>query len=128
LLLFLSSGLINSMVSEVRKCRSTVVMQLYVGNLPYSATEAEVRALFEQCGTVLSIKLVMDRDTGQPKGFGFVEMEDAAAQAAMQKLNGADCGGRPMRVNEAHERGAGGRGGRGGDRGDRGGGGRPQRW
>ena len=76
--------------------------KLYVGNLPFSATEEEITTKFAACGTVESAKLITDRDTGRSKGFGFVEMSsDAEAQAAIQKLNGQDYGGRPMTVNEA---------------------------
>lgn len=77
---------------------------IYVGNLPFSATEAEVRKLFEQHGTVDSVKLVNDRETGRPRGFGFVDMPTTDAQTAIQHTNGLDMGGRPLRVNEARER------------------------
>jgi RNA recognition motif-containing protein len=77
---------------------------IYVGNLPFSATEDQVRALFEQYGTVQSVKLINDRETGRPRGFAFVEMEASAAAAAIQHLNGADMGGRALRINEAQER------------------------
>ena len=77
---------------------------IYVGNLPFSATEAEVRGLFEQHGTVQSVKLVNDRETGRPRGFGFVEMPPADAQKAIEHTNGFQMGGRPLRVNEARER------------------------
>ena len=92
---------------------------IYVGNLPFTASEEEVRSKFEQYGTVQSVKLISDRETGRPRGFGFVEMDQGAAQKAIQELNGKDMGGRPLRVNEAQERqprqqggGGGGRGGR----------------
>ena len=103
--------------------------KLYVGNLPYSATEEELTEKFSACGTVESAKLITDRDTGRSKGFGFVEMgTNAEAQAAIDTLNGADYGGRPMKVNEAkpQERrpGGGGGGGHGGYGGGGGGGGR----
>jgi RNA recognition motif-containing protein len=76
--------------------------KLYVGNLPYSATEQGLTDKFADCGTVDSAKLITDRDTGQSKGFGFVEMSsDAEAQKAIQALNGQDYEGRPMTVNEA---------------------------
>jgi RNA recognition motif-containing protein len=76
--------------------------KLYVGNLPFSATEEEIAAKFSACGKVESAKLIIDRDTGRSKGFGFVEMSsDAEARAAIEKLNGQDYGGRPMTVNEA---------------------------
>jgi RNA recognition motif-containing protein len=77
---------------------------IYVGNLPFSATENEVRALFEQHGTVQSVKLVNDRETGRPRGFGFVEMPSSDAPTAIQHMNGFEMGGRPLRVNEARER------------------------
>ena len=100
--------------------------KIYVGNLPFSANESEVRELFAQHGTVESVSLITDRETGRPRGFGFVEMSRADASRAIQNLNGKDLGGRPLRVNEAQERGAGGGGGGGGPRG--GGGGGPKRW
>ena len=80
--------------------------KLYVGNLPFSATEDTVRSAFAAHGAVESIALVTDRTTGQPRGFGFVEMSSGDASKAMQALNGADFGGRPLKVNEAQDRGA----------------------
>jgi RNA recognition motif-containing protein len=74
---------------------------LYVGNLPWSATEDEVRNLFASHGSVSSVKLVSDRETGRARGFGFVEMDDADALAAVEALNGTNFGGRTLRVNEA---------------------------
>jgi hypothetical protein len=74
---------------------------LYVGNLPWSATEEEVRSLFAAHGTVNSVKLVSDRETGRARGFGFVEMEAADASGAMEALDGSNFGGRTLRVNEA---------------------------
>ena len=74
---------------------------LYVGNLPWSATEEEVRNLFATHGNVSSVKLVSDRETGRARGFGFVEMDDADASAAVEALNGTNFGGRTLRVNEA---------------------------
>jgi RNA recognition motif-containing protein len=97
--------------------------KIYVGNLPFSATDSEVRELFAQHGTVESVSLITDRETGRPRGFGFVEMSRADASRAIQNLNGKDLGGRPLRVNEAQERTG---GGGGGNRG--GGGGAPKRW
>jgi len=94
------------------------VTKIYVGNLPFSATEDSVRALFAPHGTVEKISLINDRDTGQPRGFGFVEMSNADASRAIQALNGADFGGRPLKINEAQDRAAGGGGG-GGNRGPR---------
>ena len=78
--------------------------KIYVGNLPFSADEAAVRALFSQHGTVESVALPTDRETGRPRGFGFVEMDDAAADAAIQALQGQDFGGRSLNVNEARPR------------------------
>src|ERR1700730_15216611 len=77
---------------------------LYVGNLPFNATEADVKALFERHGQVDSVKLINDRETGKPRGFGFVDMAPNEAQAAIQALNGFQMSGRPLRVNEAQER------------------------
>jgi RNA recognition motif-containing protein len=106
--------------------------KIYVGNLPFSATEAEIRTLFSQHGTVESVSLPTDRETGRPRGFGFVEMSQADASRAIQALNGQDLGGRPLRVNEAQDKprgGGGGGGGRGGSGGGhRGGGGGGGRW
>ena len=95
--------------------------KLYVGNLPYSATDASVRTAFSAHGTVETVSLITDRDTGRPRGFGFVEMSRADASRAIQNLNGKELGGRPLRVNEAQERSG---GGGGGNRG----GGAPKRW
>jgi RNA recognition motif-containing protein len=97
--------------------------KLYVGNLPFSTTEAELRSLFEKHGTVESVNVITDRETGRPRGFAFVEMEASAAEAAMQALDGRELGGRTLRVNEANERRPGGGGGGGGGRGPGGGGG-----
>jgi cold-inducible RNA-binding protein len=89
--------------------------KIYVGNLPFSASESEVRDLFAQHGTVESVSLITDRETGKPRGFGFVEMSRADASRAIQNLNGKELGGRALRVNEAQERtGGGGRDRRGG--------------
>lgn len=93
-------------------------MKIYVGNLPFTADENAVRELFAQHGTVESVSLITDRDTGRPRGFGFVQMPTADAQRAIQNLNGKQMGGRPLRVNEAQERE---RNGGGGPRG-------PKRW
>ena len=100
--------------------------KLYVGNLPYTATDSDLQSMFEAHGAVQSAQVVMDRDTGRSKGFGFVEMEtNEAAQAAISALNGQDFAGRSLTVNEARpreERGGGGGGGRGGYGGGGGGG------
>ncbi|HWG77207.1 MAG TPA: RNA-binding protein [Steroidobacteraceae bacterium] len=100
--------------------------KIYVGNLPFSANETEVRALFSQHGTVESVSLPTDRETGRPRGFGFVEMSQADAARAIQSLNGYSMNGRPLRVNEAQDKprtGGGRPGGGGGGGGYRGGGG-----
>jgi RNA recognition motif-containing protein len=89
--------------------------KLYVGNLPFSTTEDELRAVFERHGSVDSVNVITDRETGRSRGFAFIEMEDAsAADEAMRALDGSDMGGRNLRVNEAKERARGGRGGGGG--------------
>ena len=79
-------------------------MNIYVGNLPFSATESSVRELFERHGPVASVTLPTDRDTGRVRGFGFVEMDDMDAPKAIAALNGEDFGGRDLRVNQARER------------------------
>jgi RNA recognition motif-containing protein len=79
---------------------------IHVGNLSFSATEAEVRSLFEQFGKVETVKIVTDRDTGQPRGFAFVDMPGADAQDAIQHTNGFEMNGRVLRVSEARERAA----------------------
>jgi RNA recognition motif-containing protein len=78
--------------------------KLYVGNLPFTATEDSVRALFAQHGAIDSLALITDRETGNPRGFGFIEMANADAARAMQALNGADFEGRPLRINEAQNK------------------------
>jgi RNA recognition motif-containing protein len=101
--------------------------KLYVGNLPYSATSEELNQLFGTHGAVKSADVIMDRETGRSKGFGFVEMgSEAEAKAAIAALNGHQLGGRALTVNEAkprEDRGGGFRGGGGGFGGGRGGGG-----
>lgn len=97
-------------------------MKLYVGNLPFSASEDEIREAFEAFGTVDDVALIMDRDTGRPRGFAFVTMEnDEEGQAAIDGMNEANFAGRPLKVNEARPREE--RGGGGGYRGGGGGGG-----
>jgi len=102
--------------------------RLYVGNLPYTVTELELRDLFGGIGSVAEVKVVMDRETGRPRGFGFVEMStDSEAKSAIDQLNGRELQGRTITVKEAEARsGGGGGGGYGGGGG--GGGGRRQRW
>jgi RNA recognition motif-containing protein len=98
--------------------------KLYVGNLPYSATDASLREAFSASGTVDSVTVITDRDTGQSKGFAFVEMSsDAEAQRAMQAMNGQTIDGRQIKVNEAKPKGSGGGGGGRRDGGGYGGGG-----
>jgi RNA recognition motif-containing protein len=89
--------------------------KLYVGNLSYDVTDSALEALFAAHGAVQSAQVIMDRDTGRSKGFGFVEMgSDAEAQAAIAALNGTQQGGRSLTVNEARPKEGGGGGGRGG--------------
>jgi RNA recognition motif-containing protein len=89
--------------------------RLYVGNLAYSVTEADLREVFTEAGTVADVKVVLDRESGRPRGFAFVEMStDDEAAKAMQTLNGREIQGRAISVSEARERGAGGGGGGGG--------------
>jgi RNA recognition motif-containing protein len=109
--------------------------KIYVGNLPWSTTSAELEQMFSEHGAVRSAEVISDRETGRSRGFGFVEMEtEEGMNQAVQALNGRDMGGRPLTVNEARERtprssgggyggGGGGYGGGGGGRGGRGGGG-----
>jgi RNA recognition motif-containing protein len=92
--------------------------KIYIGNLPFSSTEDELRTVFERHGDVASVNVITDRETGRPRGFAFVEMDDAsAADDAIRALDGSELGGRSIRVNEAQDRrGGGGGGGRGRDR------------
>lgn len=96
----------------------SVSMKLYVGNLPYNASEDDLRTLFSQHGSVDSVAIITDRDTGRSKGFGFVEFgNDEEAKNAIQGLSGQEYGGRALTVNEARPKtGGGGRGGFGGGR------------
>jgi RNA recognition motif-containing protein len=103
-------------------CECLLMSKIYVGNLPFTADENAVRELFAQHGTVESVALINDRETGRPRGFGFVEMPRADAARAIQNLNGQNMGGRPLKVNEAQDKPAGNRGGGGG------GGGGQRRW
>lgn len=104
-----------------------MVKKLFVGNLSFSITENELRDLFAQHGQVHSVKLINDRETGRPRGFGFIEMDGDAALTAMQAIDGKDIGGRSIRVNEAQERTQSDRGGFGGGGGGGGRGGRSDR-
>jgi RNA recognition motif-containing protein len=79
--------------------------KIYVGNLPFSSTEDELRTAFAAHGDVVSVNLIMDRETGRPRGFGFVEMADStAASNAIRALDGSELGGRNLRVNEAEDK------------------------
>ena len=79
--------------------------KIYVGNLPFSSTEADLKEAFGRHGGVESVNIITDRDTGRPRGFAFVEMEDAnAAEDAIRALDGTDFGGRNIRVNEAQDK------------------------
>jgi len=87
--------------------------KIYVGNLPFSATESQVRDLFSKHGSVQSVALIMDKETGRPRGFGFVEIDDSGLAAALKALDGHEMDGRALKVNEAQDkpRGNGGSGG-----------------
>ena len=78
--------------------------KIYVGNLPFTATDDTVRALFTQHGVVDSVALISDRETGRPRGFGFVEMPRSDAARAIQNLNGQDMDGRALKVNQAQDK------------------------
>ena len=109
----------ESMLAVGASWESEMPKRIYVGNLPFSASEDDIRQLFEQHGTVHSVALVTDRDTGRPRGFGFVELGDEDADKAIQQFNGTELDGRALTVNEARpqvsrDSGGGGRGGRGG--------------
>jgi cold-inducible RNA-binding protein len=84
--------------------REILMTKLYVGNLPFTATEEAVRNLFAPHGTVEKLSLINDRETGRPRGFGFVEMSSADAARAMQALNGKDFDGRSLKINEAQDK------------------------
>ena len=89
--------------------------KLYVGNLPFSSTEEDLRSVFERHGSVDSVNVITDRETGRPRGFAFVEMsEESTASEAIRALDGTDLGGRNIKVNEAQDRQRGGGGGGGG--------------
>jgi RNA recognition motif-containing protein len=107
--------------------KESKMKNIFVGNLSFGATEDAVRSMFEAYGAVDRVSIVTDRETGQPRGFGFVEMSnDGEGQKAIDSLNGRDLDGRTLNVNEARpktDRPSGGGGGRGGNRGGNGGGG-----
>lgn len=93
--------------------------KLYVGNLSFNSTEEDIRTQFANFGEVMSVSLITDRDTGRLRGFGFVEMDEEGARAAIEGMDGKDFDGRTLKVNEAQDKprsGGGGGGGRGGDR------------
>ena len=102
--------------------------KLYLGNLPFTANEDEIRQMLGEYGEVQSVALPTDRETGRPRGFGFAEMDDDGAQKAIAGLDGTDFGGRSLRVNEAKPREPRGGGGGGGGYGGGGGGGRRDNW
>jgi RNA recognition motif-containing protein len=102
--------------------------KIYVGNLPFSATEDEIKELFGQHGTVHSVALINDRETGRPRGFGFIEVDDDALSAMIQNIDGKELDGRALRVNEAQDKPRGGGGGGRGGFGGGGGGGGGDRW
>jgi cold-inducible RNA-binding protein len=113
--------------------RKRSVTTIYVGNLSYDATEEDIRQAFAEFGTVASVNIISDRETGRPRGFAFVEMPDGAqAKEAIEKVNLTEIAGRSVTVNEARPKKdrppRGGGGGGGGGRGGRGGGGRGGRW
>ena len=93
------------LAARERDLMSNSVTNIYVGNLAWSATEDDVREAFEEHGTVTSVYVIMDRDTGRPRGFAFVEMPDKEqAEAAIEKVNGVEICGRPVQVNETRPR------------------------
>jgi cold-inducible RNA-binding protein len=94
----LRAGVFNFSFCEI------LMTKLYVGNLPFTATEEAVRSLFAPHGTVEKVSLINDRDTGRSRGFGFVEMSNADASRAMQALNGKDFDGRSLKINEAQDK------------------------
>ena len=92
------------MVARRRHRDQRQVVNIFVGNLPFSTNSADLEALFAQYGEVESAAVITDRDTGRSRGFGFVEMPDAAANEAIEALNGSDYGGRQLTVNQARPR------------------------
>ena len=110
---------------KARVEESSLAKKLYVGNIPFTMTESELRELFQKHGTLESVNVITDRETGRSRGFAFVEFaEESSAQAAQEALDGTEMAGRSLRVNEAHDRGRGGPRGGGGGGGGRGGYGR----
>ena len=114
----------QSLVRFSGRSSGSRVMRIYVGNLPFSVNDAELGSMFTEFGNVSSSQVIIDRDTGRSRGFGFVEMDDDAGRGAIEEMNGREVGGRSLVVNEARERQPRtGGGGGGGFRGGRGGGG-----
>ena len=79
-------------------------MRMYVGNLPFSTDESGLKALFEEHGSVTDVKIIMDRETGRPRGFAFVDLDGDDVRSAIKHVHGSEMGGRTLRVNEAHDR------------------------
>jgi cold-inducible RNA-binding protein len=123
---------LRSLTKTTSTIKGTFLMtNIFVGNLSFQTTQDELHAAFAQYGAVERVNIVTDRDTGQPRGFAFVEMTDrSAAETAISQLNGADMNGRALNVNEARPKPQGGGGGGYGNRGGGGGGGRGRgsRW
>ncbi len=94
----------NSRPDPIRVDGRSQVKKIYVGNLPWSATEDALRELFSTIGSVHSVAVITDRETGRSRGFGFIEMDDSDAERAISELNGREMDSRPLRVNEAQER------------------------
>jgi RNA recognition motif-containing protein len=92
------------MAGEAGTWRDVEMKKIYVGNLSFNSTEDDVKQLFSQHGAVHSVSLINDRETGRPRGFGFVEMDDEEATAAISALDGQEFDGRALRVNEAQDR------------------------
>ena len=107
--------------SPSRAESGSLVMRIYVGNLAFSVNDHELNSIFGEFGEVKSAQVIIDRDTGRSRGFGFVEMDDDNGRKSIDELNGREVGGRALVVNEARERQA--RSGGGGGGGSRGGGG-----
>jgi RNA recognition motif-containing protein len=117
-----ASEALEDETSNATKERTGMGKRLYVGNLSYGVTEAELREVFAEAGEVVDVKVVLDRDTGRPRGFAFVELSsDGEATRAIETMNGRELQGRAMNVSEARERTGGGGGGGFGGGGGRGG-------
>ncbi len=99
-----SGAVPNSRPDPIRVDGRSQVKKIYVGNLPWSATEDALRELFSTIGSVHSVAVITDRETGRSRGFGFIEMDDSDAERAISELNGREMDSRPLRVNEAQER------------------------